>query len=174
MKIIHKESYSGLIAILFLCLIGWQSCSVTHSGTSTDIKSDSKVITPKIIFLNYSVKKDKSNGEIEILLIDKMVTEGKLKINNVEPEIPKPGDLKYITLDNHLTPIDSLIVPDPLNVTVESVNENNALFKKEIAKDSAQFSVRLQLTEKIYAIGIKKNINAGNQNSYLLVTKLKQ
>jgi hypothetical protein len=171
---IQKENFPGVFAILFINLMALQYCSVTHSGTSTDIKSDSPVITPKIIFLNYSVKKNKSNGEIEIRLIDKMVTEGKLKINNIGPEIPKPGDLKCITLDEHLTTIDSLIVPDPLNVTVESVNESNALFKKEIAKDSAQFSVRLQLTEKIYAIGIKKTINSGNQNTYLLLTKLKQ
>jgi hypothetical protein len=174
MKIILKKTFPCLITVILISMICWQSCFVTHSNSRNEITSDTILIAPRIIFLNYSVKKDKSNGEIEILLIDKMVTEGKLKINNIGPEIPKPGDLKCITLDNHLTAIDSLIVPDPLNVTVESVNENNALFKKEIAKDSAQFSVRLQLTDKIYAIGIKKNINNGNQNSYLLVTKLKQ
>lgn len=172
MKIIHKETIPGLIAILFISLMGWQSCSVTHSSTSTDIKSDSTVFTPKIMFMDFTIKKDKSNGEIEIFLINKIITEGKLKINNTGLDIPKPGDLKCITLDNHMNPVDSIMIPDPLNITVESVDENNELFKKEIAKDSAQFSIRLQLTEKIYAIGIKKNTNSGNQNSYLLITKL--
>jgi hypothetical protein len=153
-------------------LMGWQSCFVTHSNTKTESNSDSPTVTPKIIFLDYSVKPDKSTGALEILLINKIVTEGKLKINNVQQAILKPGDLKCMTLDNRMNPLDSIIVTDPLNVTVESVNEKNELFKKEIKKDSAQFSIRLQLTEKVFAVGIKKNSNSDNQNSYLVITKL--
>jgi hypothetical protein len=130
-------------------------------------------VIPKIIFLNYSIKADKSTGDLEILLIDKIIAEGKLKINNTPPHISKSGDLKCITLDDKMSPVDSLIVSDPLNITVESVNEYNQLFKKEIKKDSAQFSIRLQLTEKIYAVGIRKNTNFGNKNSFLSITKLK-
>lgn len=166
-------TFPNLIPILLIYLMGWQSCFVTHSNTRTAINRDSTTVTPKIIFLDYSVKPDKSNGALEILLINKIVTEGKLKINNAQTAIPKPGDLKCITLDNQMNPVDSLIVPDPLSVTVESVNEKNELFKKEITKDSAQFSIRFQLNEKIYAIGIKKSTNSENQNSYLLITKLK-
>jgi hypothetical protein len=140
----------------------------------TKFEKDSTVVPQKIIFLNYSVKSDKSHGTLEILLINKIITEGKLKVNNTGPEIPKPGDLKCITLDFSLNHIDSIIIPDPLNITVESVNENNELFKKEITRDSAQFSIRLQLTEKIYAIGIQKSSSSDDQKSYLLVTKLKQ
>jgi hypothetical protein len=173
MKKIFKKNLPGLILIFFICVMGWQSCFVTHSNAKTLTDGDSTGVTPKIIFLNYSIKPDKSNGVPEILLINKVIAEGKLKSNYIQPEIPKPGDLKCITLDNHLNPIDSLIVPDPLNITVESVNENNTLFKKEIAKDSAQFTIRLQLTERIYAVGIKKNTNLKNQNNYLLITKLK-
>ena len=153
--------------------MGWQSCFVTHSNVRSEINSDSTTATPKIIFLDYSVKPDKSNGTLEILLINKIITEGKLKISNPQPAIPKPGDLKCITLDNRLNPVDSIIVPDPLNVTVESVNERNELFKTEIKKDSAQFSIRFQLTEKIYSVGIQKCTNSGNQNSFLIITKIK-
>lgn len=173
MKNVDQKIILNLIPILSICLICWQSCSVTHSNARTKIEKDSTSFTPKIIFLNYSVKPAKSIGTLEILLINKIITEGKLKVNNAQPEIPKPGDLKCITLDNQMNPLDSIIVSDPLNVTVESVDDNNALFKKEILKDSAQFSIRLQLTDKIHAIGIKKSTNSGNQNSYLLITKLK-
>jgi hypothetical protein len=152
--------------------MGWQSCRVTHSNIKTLTNTDSLTSVPKIIFLNYSIKQDQSSGVLEVLLINKKIAEGKLKTGNTGPAISKPGDLKCITLDNNLTPLDSILVPDPLNITVESVNENNALFKKEISRDSAQFSVRIQLTGKIYAIGIKKSTNSENQNSYLLITKL--
>jgi hypothetical protein len=173
MKSVVQRTFPNLIPILIIFLMGWQSCTVTRSNTRSEANRDDTNVTPKIIFLNYSIKQNKSNGAVEIRLFDKFITEGKLKTNYTVAEIPKPGDLKCITLDNKMNPVDSLIVPDPLNVTVESVNENNALFKKEIAKDSAQFSIRLQLTEKIYSIGIKRSTNSGNQNSYLLITKLK-
>jgi len=124
--------------------------------------------------LNYSIKQNKSDGAPEIRLINKKIVEGKLKINNNEPEMPKPGDLKCILLDNRLNPVDSILVPDPLNVTVESVDENNAFFRKEIALDSAQFSIRVQLIKKTDAIAIKmKNMNSENQNRYLIITKIR-
>lgn len=173
MKIVYQKTFPILIPIIFISLMGWQSCFVTHSNARSEINSDSSTVTPKIIFLDYSVKPDKSNGTLEILLINKIITEGKLKISNPQPAIPKPGDLKCITLDNRLNPVDSIIVPDPLNLTVESVNERNELFKTEIKKDSAQFSIRLQLTEKIYSVGIKKSTNSKNQNSFLIITKIK-
>jgi hypothetical protein len=160
--------------MLTFCLLGSLSCKVIRSNVSKDINRDSETQTPQIIFLNYTIKLDRSKGDYEIILINKIITEGKLKLNSTESETPKPGDLKCITLNNHMEPIDSLIISDPLNITVESVNENNALFKKEVARDSAQFSIRLQLTEKIYAIAIRKGINSENQNSYQLITKIKE
>jgi hypothetical protein len=172
-KSVLQKTNTYLIIILFISFSGWQSCAVNHSNPSTKTDEASISVTPKIIFLNYSIKSDKSKGAPEILFINKVITEGKLKNNYTQPEISRPGDLKCMTLDNQMNPVDSIIVPDPLNVTVESVNENNALFKKEITKDSAQFSIRLQLTENIYSIGIKISTNSGNQNSFLLITKLK-
>jgi hypothetical protein len=109
----------------------------------------------------------------EIFLIDKFITEGKLKAGRSEPEMPKPGDLKCVTLNDHMQHIDSLIITDPLNITVESVDDNNLLFKKEIAKDSAQFSVRMQINNNIRWVAIKKNADSENKNSYLLITKIK-
>ena len=94
-------------------------------------------------------------------------------MNSPEPEMSKPGDLVCVSLNNRLDPVDSIIVSDPLNITVESVDENNALFKKEIARDSAQFSIRMQLDKNADAIAIKRRTNSENHNSYLLITKIK-
>jgi hypothetical protein len=173
LKIVQKKIFLILIPGFLLCLTGSQSCFVSRSNARTEKSINNISVTPKIIFLNYSVNSPKSNGEPEIWLIDKFITEGKMKINSAMTELPKPGDLKCILLDNHLIPIDSLLISDPLNVTVESVDEKNQLFKREIAKDSAEFSIRLQLTDNIYAIGIKKSTSSGNKNSYLLITQIK-
>jgi hypothetical protein len=154
-------------------MAAWNSCATSHLKSKKESTSENIEATPKIIFLNYNIKSDKPNGTIEIRLIDKTIVNGKLKSNFTNTEISKPGDLKCMSLDNHLDSIDSILIPDPLNITLESVAENNQMFKKEITRDSAQFSIRLQLTERIYAIGIKKNTDTGNKNSFLLITKIK-
>lgn len=161
-----------MMPILFIFL-GLLSCRGTHNSITTATNIDSATITPQIIFLNYSIKLNKSNGEYEILLIYKFITKGKLKMNSSEPEISKQGDLKCISLNNHLEPVDSIIISDPLNITVESMDENNAFFKKEIALDSAQFFIRMQLNKETDAIAIKKNVNSENQKRYLIITKIR-
>lgn len=173
MKIKNQNSFYYLIPILSFFLLGSLSCIGTHSSVSNNTSSDSATKTPQIIFLNYSIKLDKSKGDYEIRLINKIITEGKLKISNSEPEIPKPGDLLCIALNNNLEPIDSIVIADPLNISVESTDENNAFFRKEITLDSAQFSIRMQLNKKTDAIAIKKNTNSENQNSYLIMTKIR-
>jgi hypothetical protein len=142
-------------------------------GTHTNTRTDSTIKTPQIIFLNYSIKQDKLNGEYEIKLINKTITEGKLKTNSSVPEIRKPGDLECVALDNKLELVDSILISDPLNITVESVDENNAFFRKEISLDSAQFSIRMQLNKRTDAIALKKNANSKSQNSYLIITRIK-
>jgi hypothetical protein len=150
MNLKYYRTWLNLTPFLFFSL-GIISCSVTKP--KNEAKSE---IPPKIIFLNYSI-----NRKYEIRLIDKFITEGKIKAS-----LPlNTGDLKCVIL-NHSRPIDSLIIADPLNITVESVNENGQLFKKDIALDSAQFFIRVQLNPKADAIAIKKS------NSYLIITRL--
>ena len=172
MKIKCQYSFYGLISIISICSLVLLACRGTHTNTRTVTNSDSATKTPQIIFLNYSIKQDKLNGEYEIKLINKTITEGKLKTISSDMEIRKSGDLECVALDKNLEPVDSILISDPLNITVESVDENNAFYKKEIARDSAQFSVRMQLNENIYAFGIKKNSHSEYQDSYLLISKI--
>jgi hypothetical protein len=161
------------IFTFILILLGLISCKVARQGNKTNPSGDIGLTKPQIIFINYSIKHNKSGGTPEIHLINKIITEGKLKNSLSVPDLPKPGDLSCITLNTRMEPVDSLIISDPLNVTVESVDENNLLFKKEISLDSAQFSIRMQLNERVYAVGMKTKAASGNQNSYLLITKIK-
>ena len=169
----NNKTYYNLIPILFFLLTVSLSCIVTHKGNRTLKYNDSSTMTPKIILLNYSIRSDKSKAEPEVRLIDKQVAEGKLKMVSQKPEMSKPGDLKCISLNNRLEPVDSIIITDPLNITVESVDATNDLFKKEIELDSAQFSIRMQLSESTYAYAIKKKTDYKHQNSYLVLTKIK-
>jgi hypothetical protein len=162
-----------VIPVFCFCLLGPFSCMVTNSGVTAVSDKENEIISPRIIFLTYSIRRGNSAGEPEIQLISKSVADGKIKMNTSQPDFPKPGDLSCVALDSHLQPLESLIISDPLNITIESVDDNNALFKKEIAKESAQFFVRMQLNQKIFAIGIKMKLSSENQNSYLLITNIK-
>jgi hypothetical protein len=174
MKTVNQKTFYRIPPVAFFCVIGLFSCAITHSGGRASSAEDQANLTPKIIFLNYSIKKDKSSGIVKISLINKLITEGKLKPNSSESAMQKPGDLKCIALNSQLEAVDSILISDPLNITVESVDQFNELFKKEIALDSAQFSVRMQLNEKVNAIGIRKNLKTENKDSYFLLTKIRQ
>lgn len=173
MKIKCQYSFCSLISIISFCSLVLLACRGTHTSTRTVTNSESATRTSQIIFLNYSIKLDKSKGEYEINLINKIIAEGKLKTISFAPDIRKPGDLECVALDNNLEPVDSIIISDPLNITVESVDENNAYFRKEISLDSAQFSVRMQLNIRTDAIAIKKNANSKSQTSYLIITRIR-
>jgi hypothetical protein len=172
MNINHQNNISYLMKLSFFCFIGLFSCFVTHSGEQSVSYIDKATLKPKIIFLNYSINLNSTTREVDIQLINKIITEGKLKTNSQEPPVIKPGDLKCVTLNNRFEPLDSIIIADPLNITIESVDEKNSLFKREINRDSSHFSIRLQLNEKIHYVAIKKNINSDDQNSYLLITEI--
>ena len=169
MILMHKRTFTNLILASFFIFV-LLSCKGTHTSIGTSTISDT--ITPQIIFLNYSIKHNKSTGDFEIRLINKIIAEGELKMNSPEPEMSKPGDLKCIALDKHMEGVDSVIISDPLNISIESVDENNSFFRKEIALDSTQFSIRMQLNKKTTAIALKK-ANSENQNSFLIVSKIK-
>jgi hypothetical protein len=174
MIIKRKNSSYSLIPVLLFLLAGPLSCMATKHGSKTET-SESQILTnPQIIYLNYSVISDKSKGVTAIRLINKTITEGRLKKNLNRIEIPKPGDMFCFALNSNMEPVDSLIIPDPLNITVESVDEKNALFRKEMALDSAQFTIRMQLDEKIWAVGIRTRLNPEKSSNFMLITKIKQ
>jgi len=149
------------------------SCKLTHPMATKTEELESQVQTSKIIFLNYSIKINSSTKKSEIRLINTIIAEGKLKSSPSEPEIRKQGDLLCISLNKNNEPVDSVIISDPLNITVESVDANNTYFKKEIARDSAEFSVRMRLDNNTHAFGIKKNADSKSRDSYQIITKIK-
>lgn len=162
------------LSIHLFIILGLVSCLVIRSDLRDESNDDISTSSPKIIFLNYSARLNRPDGEIEIFLISKYITEGRLKINRPEPEISKPGDLKCITMNSRMEPIDSIIIADPFFVSVESADDRNALFRKEVRHDSMQFSVRIQLSDQTYAVAIKKNMDSSDQESCLLLTRIKE
>jgi hypothetical protein len=140
-------------------------------GATTNTVDDN---TPQILFLTYSIKKDPARGGYAIELINEITAQGKIKTDGDESAIPKAGDLRCVALDANQQPTSSLIIPDPLNETVEYATENGNLAKKEIALDSAQFSVRMQRTASTKFIAIERIDTPESQVTQLILTQLTQ
>lgn len=114
---------------------------LTCSCKSKQIDTDKP---PRIVFLNYNIS-EKSDDEVEIEFLNKIITEGKLKQELSNKKNPEIGDLKIIQTNNKSKPIKSITIANPLVKNVEYVDDSGQLGRKIIELESTQFSIRMQL-----------------------------
>lgn len=144
------------------------------SKQSLTTNTDKIEITPKIIFLNYTINKT-SDGNRTIRFINKIVTEGKLKNhNNKSVETGVSGDLQLFQLDKKSNILQSTIIKNPFTKTFEYVDESKSFQMKKIDLDSSRFSVRLQLRPNTKYISIHGIGDSKNKTKRLIKTKLNQ
>ena len=144
------------------------------SKQSLSTNTDKIEITPKIIFLNYTIKKT-SNGYRAIGFINKIVTEGKLKGHNKNSkEEPVTGDLMCYQLDKKSNILQSIIIKNPFIKTFEYVDESKSFQMKKIDLDSSRFSLRLQLRPNTKYISIRSIDDSKNKTKLLIKTKFNQ
>ncbi|MDO5978040.1 hypothetical protein [Flavivirga spongiicola] len=152
--------------LFFIMLLGCAS----KQGLSTNTDKIEK--TPKIIFLNYTIKKT-SDGKKTIRYINKKVTEGKLKNHTKNSkEEPVTGDLMCYQLDKKSNILHSTIIKNPFTKTFEFVDESKSFQMKKIDLDSSRFSLRLQLKPNTKYISIHNISNSKNKTIPLIKTKL--
>ncbi|WP_460218244.1 hypothetical protein [Psychroserpens sp. MEBiC05023] len=119
------------------------------------VEENTTLLPPKIIFLNYSIKKNNHIKKM-VSLINKIVVDGKLKGNDFSKNKKAIGDLECVLLDKDLNEIEQIIVKNPLRKDFEYLNTNKEYEKKIILLDSAEFSIRLQLPPKCKHIRISE------------------
>lgn len=129
-------------------------------------------INPKLLFLNYTISKDKSDKK-SIQFINKIIADGKAKSNsNKYFNTGKVGDLKCAQLDKDSTEINHVIIKNPLLKTIESLNDSLIFENKNIILNKAPISLRLQLNSKTKLIVISEIIDTLQNSSPLITTKL--
>jgi hypothetical protein len=146
--------YAGAIVLLLAI-----SCK------SNQIDSDKP---PRIVFVNYNITKD-SDGNIAINMINKIITEGKLKQDLSHKENVEFGDLKVIQTNNRSKPIRSIIIANPLVKNVEYADASGRLSRKIIELETTKFTIRMQLDPQTKYIIIKQ---LNDQNKRLTKNKL--
>ena len=146
MKCIHLHKVFLLIG-LSLCL-GCKSSKNT-SGNLSQIQNE-----PKILFLNYSIKKT-AEGKRKITFINKKITNGKIKQNPFEfTENGMLGDLVFKELNKKKQIIHEALIRNPLVKKMEYVDEHKQFKTSVVDFDEIQFSLRLQLKSSTKTITI--------------------
>jgi hypothetical protein len=159
-------------ALIFAaCAILLHSCKVPRLANSS-AKEQGEVFPPKIIFLNLSVLYDSIQREYRLRVINKTIVEGKIKANTGFPGTPMRGDFLYNILDNNAQAVTSNYFACPLNKTIEYVDEDPQLKKKDIRLDSTSFSLRIQLDSNSRFISLEQYTGAGLKNTPLLMIDL--
>lgn len=135
--------------------MNFASCKVLKQNESTAIPGNSD--KPLIVFLNCSISYDSIGQEYNMDMIDKTITEGRIKKPIVDSDTYEEDDFKYCLLDKNKQIISIFYMKNPLNKTIEYVDENGLLKKKSINLDSAPFSLRIQLTSDSKYVRFEKD-----------------
>ena len=147
---------------------------ITSCATKQTTAKNTKIAEaePKLIFLNYSISKEKNN-KTNIEFIDKKTTDGKLKTNsNKYIKSGTVGDLECFQLDKDSKEIASIVLKNPLSKHIEFVNDSLNFEHKKIELNKATFSLRLQLHSQTKFIAIKEIIDSLQNTSTLIITKI--
>ncbi len=145
--------------MLFACSV--LICSACRSGntnitSNTNARHTLKITdsTPKIMFLNYAIKKA-HNGKKHVTFLSSKTVKGSLKQGFKNTEAPNtPEDLICTQRDKHKNIITHQFIDNPLEQRIEYLDETKAFKRALIALDSSNFSVRLQLHPKTTHITI--------------------
>ena len=165
-----SQSSTGILAILWLCMGSILiSCSVSKNTGDPSSNESNPKDSPRILFLNYEITRDSVNSTYTAQLINKVVAKGSLKNDRIPPLQPATGDLELQVLDVNQQIMTTLYIPDPLDKSVEFVNDAGELQQKMISLETAQFSVRIQLEPGAHSTLLKRR--AGPESAYTILLK---
>jgi len=129
-------------------------------------------VSPRILFLNYEITRDSLNSAYTAQLINTVVANGSLKYDRTPPIQPITGDLELQVLDAAQQIITTLYISNPLDKSVEFVNDSGELQQKMISLETAQFSVRLQVEPGASSAILKRITGPDPENIILLKTSI--
>ena len=160
----HSAKKINLLLSLAILLLSMSCKSVAvDASKETDIVI---VDLTKIAFVTYKISKSQQGNNIEI--IDVIMAEGKLK--SIEKNQNKiDGNYELIQLDKNGNQLARTMVENPLNQTVEYIQDNGVLAKKDLTFQSREIAIRVQIQAKTSFLLMQE---IGNESKNYLKTKL--
>jgi len=168
-----SQSSTGLQAILLLCMGSILiSCSVPKNTGSRSSNEGNPEDSPKILFLNFEITRDSVNSTYTAQLINTVVANGSLKYDRTPPIQPEKDDLELQVLDSKQQIMTTIYISNPLDKSVEFVNDAGELQQKMISLETAQFSVRLQVEPDAHSTLLTRIAGPDSENTFLLKTPI--
>ncbi len=124
------------ITLIFFVVLAFGSCKTTQLTVVEEVMLDT---SPKILFVMYKFQKG------QLVLDDKVITEGTLKDDGLSSTAPKVGDFIFSQVDNENNVLAQEVVKDPRTRTVEYADDSGLMQKKEVKVENAEFMIRVML-----------------------------
>jgi hypothetical protein len=161
--------YYQLPKTIFLILLVLLSCRSKKGLEPEEIVLKNN---PKLLFLNYSLKKTNDN-RLHATFINKITTDGKLKNNHLKfIKNPSIGDLKCAQLDKNSSELISVFIKNPLIKIIEALDDSLSFSRYKIEQKRAPISLKLQLHAETKFISLSTITDSTNNTIELIKTEL--
>lgn len=167
-----SRNHMNLLKIAFLTALLLSACSVSKRSSGHESDTGDQSTQPRILFLNYEVEVDPTTSNRSARLINMTISNGSIKEGSRPSREPVPNDLVITLLDEENQVMHLEYIPDPLNRSVEFVDNDGNLGFKTIQSDRAQFFVRLQLEKDATSVMIEQFTAKDHQNVPLLTNQI--
>jgi len=159
-----------VIALLCLLVVYILSCNAPKNTYNSDSGESTVGEASKILFLNYKLTRDSATMTYDAELLSMLAREGKIKDPGQDISQIEKGDLELLLVDMNDQTIIHRHIPNPLDRSVEYVNDAGQFERKMIHLDSAQISIRLQLEQGASSVLLNGFITSNTEAKLLLKT----
>jgi len=168
-----NQTKSGLVArLLWIMVFILVSCNPPKNTYSSDQDGSKAGEASKILFLDYQLTRDTTNSTYNAQLINMIIRNGTIKEDLHNTGQPVKDDLELLVLDRNQQTLSHRYIPNPLDRSVEYVNDAGQFERKMIHLDSAQFSIRLQIEPGASSIMLNRFIANDAEAMLLLKTQI--
>jgi len=165
---------TAIIALLCLIVISILiSCNPPRKTYSSDPQGSKVEETSRILFLAYQLTRDSISKTYDAQLISMIIKDGTIKNDQKDIGVAAKDDLELLVLDRNQQTITQSHIPNPLDKSVEYVNDAGQFERLMIHLDSTQFSIRLQVESEASSIMLKRFNGDNTEGTLLLNTQIR-
>ncbi|RLD52647.1 MAG: hypothetical protein DRI97_14285 [Bacteroidetes bacterium] len=161
-----------VIALLCLLVVSIPSCNAPKNTYNSDSQESMAGETSRILFLDYQITRDSISKTYDAQLVSMIIKEGTIKDDQNNIAQAEKDDLELLVLDRNQQTISQSHIPNPLDKSVEYVNDAGQFERKMIHLDSAQFNIRLQIDPDASSILLNRFIDDDTEGTLLLNTQI--
>jgi hypothetical protein len=161
-----------VIALMCLLVVSIPSCNAPKNTYNSDSQESMAGETSRILFLDYQITRDSISKTYDAQLISMIIKDGTIKNDQKDIGIAEKDDLEILVLDRNQQIMIHDHIPNPLDKSVEYVNDAGQFERKMIHLDSAQFNIRLQIDPDASSILLNRFIDDDTEGTLLLNTQI--